>query len=543
MKEAAIMDELAHIPAGYGYVKYFDFRLNPEHPPLVKALAAFPLLFQDLKFPTDKSAWQSEINGQWAAGAQFLYESGNDADKIIRWSRVGPMILTLILIIFIYFWSKELIGRWWAYLPTFMLAISPAVLAHGHYVTTDLAAALGIFIATYYFVKLLIEPSQKHLIFAGLAFGLAQLMKFSAVLLIPFFLFLIVVLYIWKIHNEWADTAFWARPKKFFIRALRYLKNIALVFIIGYALVYAVYFIFTINYPIEKQYSDTKFILGSFAGEPDLKLETCKISSNIPVARRVRCLAEVNIWMSGNKIFRPMAEYMLGVLMVMQRSSGGNTGYFLGEVSAAGWWYYFPTVFALKEALPSLILIFTGLVLTLWHIGKRIISRGSKLTMLFDYIGTHFPEFSMISFVIFYWIYSIKSPLNIGFRHILPTVPFIYILTASAIKKWFNYDIVFEGKNILREFFNMTGKIMKMSAGGLMLTLLLIWYLLETLTVSPHFLSYFNQLCGGLLGGYKYVTDSNYDWGQDLKYLENFVNENKIQRIAVDYFGGGRGRY
>ncbi|KKQ23309.1 MAG: Glycosyl transferase family 39 [Candidatus Wolfebacteria bacterium GW2011_GWC1_37_10] len=543
MKEAAIMDELAHIPAGYGYVKYFDFRLNPEHPPLVKALAAFPLLFQDLKFPTDKSAWQSEINGQWAAGAQFLYESGNDADKIIRWSRVGPMILTLILIIFIYFWSKELIGRWWAYLPTFMFAISPAVLAHGHYVTTDLAAALGIFIATYYFVKLLIEPSQKHLIFAGLAFGLAQLMKFSAVLLIPFFLFLIVVLYIWKIHNEWADTAFWARPKKFFIRALRYLKNIALVFIIGYALVYAVYFIFTINYPIEKQYSDTKFILGSFAGEPDLKLETCKISSNIPVARRVRCLAEVNIWMSGNKIFRPMAEYMLGVLMVMQRSSGGNTGYFLGEVSAAGWWYYFPTVFALKEALPSLILIFTGLVLTLWHIGKRIISRGSKLTMLFDYIGTHFPEFSMISFVIFYWIYSIKSPLNIGFRHILPTVPFIYILTASAIKKWFNYDIVFEGKNILREFFNMTGKIMKMSAGGLMLTLLLIWYLLETLTVSPHFLSYFNQLGGGLWGGYKYVTDSNYDWGQDLKYLENFVNENKIQRIAVDYFGGGSARY
>ena len=38
------MDELAHIPAGYGYIHNFDYRLNPEHPPLVKALAMFPVL-------------------------------------------------------------------------------------------------------------------------------------------------------------------------------------------------------------------------------------------------------------------------------------------------------------------------------------------------------------------------------------------------------------------------------------------------------------------------------------------------------------------
>ncbi|MEK9183728.1 MAG: hypothetical protein AAB890_01500, partial [Patescibacteria group bacterium] len=31
-QESATMDELAHIPAGYGYVKYLDYRLNPEHP-------------------------------------------------------------------------------------------------------------------------------------------------------------------------------------------------------------------------------------------------------------------------------------------------------------------------------------------------------------------------------------------------------------------------------------------------------------------------------------------------------------------------------
>ena len=125
LQESATMDELAHIPAGYGYVKYLDYRLNPEHPPLVKALAALPLLFQKLNFPTDKSAWQKEINGQWEAGTQFLYESGNNANKIIQWSRLMPMLLTLLLIIFIYIWGKELMGRWWALLPAFLFPFPP----------------------------------------------------------------------------------------------------------------------------------------------------------------------------------------------------------------------------------------------------------------------------------------------------------------------------------------------------------------------------------------------------------------------------------
>ena len=99
LKETAIFDETAHISAGYGYVKYFDYRLNPEHPPLVKVLAALPLVFQSsIKFPVESSAWQTDINGQWAVGGKFLYESGNNADQIVGWARLGPILLTIILI-------------------------------------------------------------------------------------------------------------------------------------------------------------------------------------------------------------------------------------------------------------------------------------------------------------------------------------------------------------------------------------------------------------------------------------------------------------
>ena len=62
--ESATFDELAHITAGYSYLTQKDYRLNPEHPPLVKDLAAFPLLFLNLNFPTDVKVSQEDSNCQ-----------------------------------------------------------------------------------------------------------------------------------------------------------------------------------------------------------------------------------------------------------------------------------------------------------------------------------------------------------------------------------------------------------------------------------------------------------------------------------------------
>ncbi len=550
IKESAVMDELAHIPAGYGYVKYFDYRLNPEHPPLIKAIAAIPLLFQNLKFPTDKFSWTQDINGQWAAGAQFLYEEGNSADQIINWSRIGVMFLTLILIIFTYVWAKELIGKWWAFLPTLLVAFSPNFLAHGHYVTTDIGAALGFFISIYYFVKYLQNrtKNKKNLVVAGIAFGIAQLMKFSTVLLIPLFGFLIIIYAIYKAWKK-SDFGFFAKIFQFFKELVKFIGSLIIVFAIGYLLVYVVYFIFTINYPMEKQKADTTTILASFADGPN----TCKLDTstyrNSEISNPIRCIAEINILMTENKITRPFAQYMLGVLMVMQRSSGGNTGYFMGEISAAGWWYYFPIVFLLKEPLPSLIIITFAIILAIIRFFSKFKTSGIK-NRFFNYIELNFAEFSMLSFVVLYWAYSIKSPLNIGVRHILPTLPFIYILSSQAIKNWAKVRVqIYSGfwKNI----FNAIITILKNSIKISLIILLMAWFILGTFIAFPYYISYFNELGGGTWNGYKYVTDSNYDWGQDLKRLSLFVNPlagksitgKKIDKIAVDYFGGGNIKY
>ena len=152
----------------------------------------------------------------------------------------------------------------------------------------------------------------------------------------------------------------------------------------------------------------------------------------------------------------------------------------------------------------------------------------------------------MISFVIFYWLYSINSPLNIGIRHILPTMPFIYILAVSAIKKWVNQSLI-NKENIVNMMFNFVSFLVKISTKIIFIGILLIWYLFEIFANSPYYTSYFNQFGGGIYNGYQYITDSNYDWGQDLKRLKKFVENpptgENIEKIAVDYFGGGNPKY
>ena len=210
-------------------------------------------------------------------------------------------------------------------------------------------------------------------------------------------------------------------------------------------------------------------------------------------------------------------------------------------------------VYLLKETLPTLIIIFFGFLLALIATAKKFVggfSRGIKYFFT-DYLGNNFAEFSMLVFVILYWAYSMKSPLNIGIRHLLPTFPFIYILAAGAWKKIFNsfpqndksVSIREEPKSYVERKVNLIPKAF--------LFVLLAWSVFETGVSGPYFLSYFNQLGGGVYGGYKLVTDSNYDWGQDLLRLKTFVDErnndnnpdNDILKIAVDYFGGGNPKY
>ncbi len=493
------MDELAHIPAGYSYLNNLDYRLNPEHPPLVKMLAGIPLLFLDLNFPTDDPAWTEEVNGQWDIGNVFLYQSGNDADQIIQWARIGPMVLTLLLIIFVYIWSRELMGNWWALLPSIGVALSPHFLAHGHYVTTDVAAALGVVVSLYYFNRYLTSPNKKTLIIAGIAFGFAQLTKFSALILVGHMLVMAVIYALLRFNKDKHEL------RHAFTLIFTYLKRLFLIFTIGALVIYPLYALISTNNPPKKQLSDTTAIIG------DANFE------NPPLGY----LADTTVWLSDKPILRPYAQYLLGILMVLKRSSEDNTLYFMGDVSKTGGPWYFPTIYALKETLPMLILVGLGIIFALFAAVKALFRRTPTIR---EYLDTNLHEFSAMLFVWIYVLYSVVSPLNIGLRHLIPILPLIYILATGVLRKHALKD---EYKKQLR---------------SAMVVFLFIWQGAIAVTAFPNYLPYFNDLVDKD-SGWRYATDSNYDWGQDLKRLAAFVEQNNIQKMGIHYFGGGSPKY
>jgi hypothetical protein len=502
--DAVIMDEVAHIPSGYSYVKYQDFRLNPEHPPLLKDLAGIPLQFLDITFPTDEKFWTTDPNGQWEAGRRLLYFPGNNTEAIAFWSRFPIILIALALGFMIFKWAKELFGVKAGLLALALYAFDPNILGHNHYVTTDLGIAAFCVFAFYFFTKYLKNPNWKTIIFAGIFLGLAALAKYSSVLLFPV-MGLALILYALS-RKEKIEFSFLGsgKIKRFWLQKLYlYIATFIVILAIHGLLIGIVYELNIYKMPTEKihQLIDTQ--LGG---------NTKQLVS--PYLHK----------MADNTVLRPYSQYLIGFFMVFGRVAGGNTTYFFGEVTNQSFRAYFPTVFLIKETIPLLILLLFSIAVGITMLLKKNLPLFPKKIWenIKNYLSGHIAEFSMLSFIVLYWYVSITGNLNIGLRHLFPTLPFMYILIAKEVS-------VFE-KNITKKF---------QKYFWIIVFLLVTWIMAEVAFAYPSYLAYFNETVGGSKNGYKYVTDSNVDWGQDLKRLEKFVSDNKIQKIRVDYFGGG----
>ena len=517
--DSCTFDELAHIPAGYSYLLQKDYRLNPEHPPLIKDLAAIPLVFLKPNFPAEHNTWvQKDAPAWWTQfdfGTQFLYHSENNPDKILFLARL-PMILILILLgFFIFFWTKKIAGNKAGLLALFLFSFSPTLLAHGRLVTTDVGAAVGILFATYFFLKALSKPTIKNIILGGMFFGLAMLIKFSTILLIPFFVFLALVWWLIK-SGKFLKTS----------------KILISVFLIGFALTGIVYQSHIWNHSPERQKRDANVFLQDYQN---------------PIKNSIK---NSIIWASDKPIIRPFALYFTGLTMALNRTSEGHTTYFLGQISHEGQKNYFPVVYAIKEPLgfhilTLIVLLYIACPHTITSAGAfgaqmrsmRSFGVGACLirkpfwkntfASARNWTKTHFPEFAMLAFIALYWFVSVKSNLNLGIRHLLPVFPFTFILVSIGIIKWID---------------GIHSRAVKKIATSIV-ALLLGWFIISSLSCFPYYLAYFNELAEGSDNGYIYTVDSNLDWGQDLKRLTKWMEKNNIDKIYVDYFGGGNPEY
>jgi hypothetical protein len=178
----------------------------------------------------------------------------------------------------------------------------------------------------------------------------------------------------------------------------------------------------------------------------------------------------------------------------------GRPAFLAGDYSSFGWWYYFPAAFLWKTPL-ALLLLFAG--------GLFVCARRGRLLAL---DGEAFVVLPMVLFLAI----AMTSALNIGVRHILPIYPFVILMAAIG------------GDALLHA---------ARPRGPIVLAALVAVAAVEFGTVYPDTLAFFNVSVGGRHNGFRYLADSNVDWGQDLAPLKAWMDRRGVEHINLAYFG------
>ena len=387
-RQSLSWDEGDHIYAGYESWTTGNFGINPEHPPLLKEIATLPLLTMHLNAPPPVSPVFSKTEAYFN-GRSLIYNNGGlgTASSIIFRARMTAAIFSLALATLVYLAALEIFSPAAALFALTLIVFEPSIIAHGAYVTTDMAVTFGIFATIFALYRFRIQPSAGRLALVGIAAGVALAVKHSATLLLPITLVLL------------AFELIRPRPAESRAHVLRtYGAAFAAVILLGLPLLWATYHFRFLAHPATSMQNGPM--------QPSL---TEYMSSLHGVEPRVyQFLAQWHILPE---------SYLYGMVDIRVQSIAGQSfpTYLFGKVHAHGVPYYFPAAFLIKSTLGFMLL----LAVALYAIASRRLAGWQRLAFL-------------IVPPVVYLLIAIDTGLNIGARHILPMYPFFAILVAGA---------------------------------------------------------------------------------------------------------------
>ncbi|MBN2003429.1 MAG: phospholipid carrier-dependent glycosyltransferase [Anaerolineae bacterium] len=557
-------DEGPHLAIGYATLRTGDFRLQPVHihPPLANVLAAAPLLLQDdLPDPRDVDGW--EIASLSAITDAIVWQYPHPARLAVA-GRTPMLLFGVLLCAIVFRWARDFAGQkngrgCKAGLLALMLCVfDPNLIAHSTLITTDIAAVFFV-VATLYTLRRAVNcgsasqriresASQKIgesangelrtsrfipaflFLLTGILLGLAQLAKVSTLLLVPV-VGLIVLL----------DAFHSARIAHYELRVTNHesrITNRYLLFAIRYSL-----FVFLPAALV--LWAGYGFQITPVPGWP------------FPLPAGTHLLIFQSLY----------AHYNLG-----------HPTFALGQVSAHGWLWYFPLAFVLKTPLPTMILGVWAVVSSCkLQVASRKLKVKSRKSKVENPESPHVSGFTFRasrfiskiqnpkSKILFLWLFpclylasSLFSSVNIGYRHLLPVLPFFYI----GIGQMMNHELrimdhgpasqrVSEsasqriGESANRQIFSppvyrLPSTAYSFHVSRFMVYALLFWLVLGTLFTFPYPLTFFNELAGGARNGYRYLVDSNLDWGQNMWDLQRWMAEHHESHVFYAHYSPSR---
>jgi hypothetical protein len=394
--------------------------------------------------------------------------------------RLPSLLLGALLGWLVFLWARELFGWSSAALALLLYTFCPNVLAHSHLVTTDISTALSMFAATYCFWRYLERPTRGRLGAAVATFGVAQLTKATALFLLPIFA-LILLLRAWRLSGPAPSATGQAElpARARFATFCRRLPGIALLLAF--------------------------FCCGGLAA---LNLGFLGEGTFSPL-KSYPCVSAAFQSLASRPLIRDLPlplpyAYLQGIDMVARDAQATTWSYLHGHYSDHGFWSYFLVACAVKIPLSTQLL----LVLSLWLClsGRVAAPRGEDCLAV--------PIFVLLAY------FSLAFHLQIGLRYILPVFPFLFVFISRAAA-W---------------------RPVRSRSGIAAAAALLGWNAVASFWCHPYYLPYFNELIGGPANGYRWLIDSNLDWGQDAEFVREVYVPRSPVPVLIEPPGPAAGR-
>ncbi len=348
---------------------------------------------------------------------------GGHYDRILALARAGSLLWFWIASLVVWLWTLRAAGPHAALLAVLVFTTIPPILAHSSLATTDSSLCAMTAAAALASLYWAESPTRNRSLALGALIAVACCCKFSAILYLP---------------AAWTLMLAVAHPPRLFRQAWARRRPIAIVLATLCLAIWAIY-AFT------------------FARVDFLHLRL------------------------------PAPRFFSGIRSVWLHSQRGHPAYLLGERSPTGFWYYFPSVFALKTPLAMLLLL----------VLSPLLARRRAVLL-------------PAAFSIAILLISMRGHIDLGVRYILPVyVGFAVVCGCAAASA--------------RHF-----------AAKLAVAALLVWQIVSGDLAHPNYLAYTNEITAG--HPERFLADSDLDWGQDMKRLNQFLLDHHATKVAFDPF-------
>ncbi len=416
--------------------------------------------FDDSKMPV------SVLNALPAAVAAALPPGGLRAALASAFAaRVPTMLASVVLAWLVWRWSRRLWGERAALLSLLLCVFDPNLLAHARLVTTDVWIALAWTAVLYLFWRFAEKPTRKRGLALALALAFAQVVKYSAVLLLPLVALLAALRWGPELWRAWRGGE----------RALVRRRLLAAAAGAASAAVLA---LVVVNVAFLGDRTLTRF------GDYRFRSSTLQaaqhrlpVLAGVPVPVPYPYLEGLD-WVhhrerSGEGYGR---QYLRGEL----RERGGFRGYYLWA------WLY-------KVPLPTQALLLASLFVA-W-------CRRHALRWRSDLAPLLLPPLLLAIHLNFFF------GAQMGVRYSLMLFPPLD---------------VFAGLLLARNFWPLLTP-RRTRAVAFALAASIAWLVVSVLSWHPFYISYFNELLTDRKQAWRLLADSNLDWGQNERFVKRWL--------------------